>query len=174
MTNTEIILIVSAGATFLLAIAAFWSIWQNYQVQKRERRERLLNEIIEWCVEITQSQVKGFFKDWLNMTEIQREHLREIQITEHIISYLNLLTKTTYIGDIAKFFDLEMEKNVNSAFVNLIMLTSALEDLENNLRQKKTTEMKEYSEVLKEYDKELGEAALKVMEKTSNIKLGSL
>ena len=46
------ILIGSAGATFLLAIAAFWAIWQTRSIQKRERKERLLNEIIEWATEI--------------------------------------------------------------------------------------------------------------------------
>ena len=42
----------SAGTTFLLAIAAFLAIWQNHSLQKRERKERLLNEIIEWAIDV--------------------------------------------------------------------------------------------------------------------------
>jgi len=38
----------SAGVTFLLAVAAFWAVRQNYIFRREERRERLLNEIIEW------------------------------------------------------------------------------------------------------------------------------
>ena len=43
---------ISAITTMLLAIAAFWAIWQNRLLQIRERKERLLNEIIEWAENI--------------------------------------------------------------------------------------------------------------------------
>lgn len=42
----------SALATLILALAAFWAIWQNYSLHKRERKERLLNEIIEWAWDV--------------------------------------------------------------------------------------------------------------------------
>jgi hypothetical protein len=45
----------SAGATFLLAIAAFWAIWQNYSFRKKDRRLGfqidVLNEVRNWAVE---------------------------------------------------------------------------------------------------------------------------
>ncbi len=47
--------LILAIATFILAGIAAYSIWQNYQLQKRERRERLLNEIIEWTMDIARS-----------------------------------------------------------------------------------------------------------------------
>jgi len=43
---------ISALTTMLLAIAAFLAIRQNYSLHKRERKERLLNEIIDWVTEI--------------------------------------------------------------------------------------------------------------------------
>jgi len=49
---------ISAIATFILAVAAFWAIWQNRGIQKRNRRERLLNEIIEWATEIHTASLK--------------------------------------------------------------------------------------------------------------------
>ena len=45
-------LVVSAGVTLLLAFAAFWAIWQNHSFRKKEYKRRLLNEIIEWAVDI--------------------------------------------------------------------------------------------------------------------------
>jgi len=48
----------SAGATFLLALAAFWAIWQNKRIQKRNRRERLLNEIIEWATNVAKCGIE--------------------------------------------------------------------------------------------------------------------
>lgn len=50
---------ISAGATFLLALAAFWAIWQNHSLQKRERRERLLNEIIEWVSDVKRKMLQA-------------------------------------------------------------------------------------------------------------------
>lgn len=48
----------SASATFLLAIAAFWAIFQNRNIQKRNRRESILNEIIDWATEIHTTSLK--------------------------------------------------------------------------------------------------------------------
>jgi len=56
-----------AIATFLLAGAAFGSIWQTRGMQKREHKERLLNEIIEWAINISK-----FDSDLLSLTESVR------------------------------------------------------------------------------------------------------
>ena len=45
-------LAVSALATLILAVAAFISVRQVNVNQKRERRERLLNEIIDWATDV--------------------------------------------------------------------------------------------------------------------------
>ena len=45
-------IVISGGATFLLALGAFWAIRQTRSIQKAEKRERLLNEIIEWATDI--------------------------------------------------------------------------------------------------------------------------
>lgn len=42
----------SAGATFILAIAAFWAIRQTHRIRKSEKRERLLDELVEWASKI--------------------------------------------------------------------------------------------------------------------------
>jgi len=39
-------LAISAGATFLLAIAAFWAIWQNYKFRKRDRKRHLKEQAL--------------------------------------------------------------------------------------------------------------------------------
>ena len=64
-------LAISAGATFMLALAAFWAIWQNHKLQKRERREKLLNEIIEWATEAIEWDIE---KDYL-----AERHLKEAE-----------------------------------------------------------------------------------------------
>ena len=44
--------LVLALVTAILAGASFWTIRQTYNIRKTEKRERLLNEIIEWATEI--------------------------------------------------------------------------------------------------------------------------
>ena len=56
--TTDNWLAISAGVTFLLALAAFLAIWQNRGIQKRNRRERLLKEIIEWATKIHTASLK--------------------------------------------------------------------------------------------------------------------
>lgn len=43
------ILIGSGGATFLLAIAAFWTIWQNYKFKREDRRTQALYRTRSWA-----------------------------------------------------------------------------------------------------------------------------
>ncbi len=56
-------IVISGGATFLLALAAFLAIWQNHNLQKREQRQRLLNEIIEWAIEILKCGTEWNIRD---------------------------------------------------------------------------------------------------------------
>lgn len=42
------------GITLILAVAAFWTIWQNYKFKRKDWKERLLNEIIEWSTSIAE------------------------------------------------------------------------------------------------------------------------
>lgn len=42
---------ISALTTMLLAIAAFWAIWQNYKFRKEDRQSQSLNEIRTWARE---------------------------------------------------------------------------------------------------------------------------
>ena len=49
----EFWLAISAGATFLLALAAFWAIWQNYKFRKydidKEAIDKSLERIRQWA-----------------------------------------------------------------------------------------------------------------------------
>lgn len=53
--DTETLLAISAGATFLLALAAFWAIWQSYIFRKKDRKrlikERALIVVRNWVKE---------------------------------------------------------------------------------------------------------------------------
>jgi len=58
MDNLSLFTLLLACATLLLAGASFWTIRQNYKLRDKDRKERLLNEIIEWAVEIHTASLK--------------------------------------------------------------------------------------------------------------------
>jgi len=88
--ETETLLAISAGVTLLLAIAAFWAIHQNYQLNKRARKERLLNEIIEWGEAVA---VCAFSVPYRMMFEDIIGGLEEANV-EKIVRRANLTTYT--------------------------------------------------------------------------------
>ena len=65
---------ISALTTMLLALAAFWAIRQNYQFRRQEKKERLLNEIIEWATDVAKcSLAKGVFDETVPISGLAAE-----------------------------------------------------------------------------------------------------
>ncbi len=44
--------LVLAFVTAVLAVAAFWTIRQNHSFRKKEYKQKLLNEIVEWAIDV--------------------------------------------------------------------------------------------------------------------------
>ncbi len=69
---------ISALTTMLLAIAAFWTIRQNYGFRKSEKKERLLIEIICWAVDVAQVEYSVSIEEPpLIFTKLFDENIRE-------------------------------------------------------------------------------------------------
>jgi hypothetical protein len=99
--GTDTLLAISAGATFLLALAAFWAIWQNYSLHKRERRERFLNEIIEWAIDLGKCSFEHEFQPTSGVTE--EEFIRVSRV--NMLLRLNAVrARKEYITHIAATF----------------------------------------------------------------------
>lgn len=56
--ETETLLAISAGVTFLLALATFWAIWQNHQIYKKKRKNDPLYKIVDWALEIQNNSLE--------------------------------------------------------------------------------------------------------------------
>jgi hypothetical protein len=52
MENLSLFTLLLACATFLLALAAFWTIYQNYKNKKNEYKRNILKEITNWAMDI--------------------------------------------------------------------------------------------------------------------------
>jgi len=87
-----------AITTIVLAIVAFGAIWQNHSLQKRERKERLLNEIIEWAEDVARLNFKIY-----NFVEAQisKESWIESSIGEIVSQFQVVEAKGAYMNSIA-------------------------------------------------------------------------
>ena len=95
---------ISALTTMILAIAAFWAIWQNRTLQISERKERLLNEIIEWATEITILRSGSLFNDITLFEDTTKSALQmTVKIAKMISDLSGLAGRNTYILSISSF-----------------------------------------------------------------------
>lgn len=99
--------LILAGVTFLLACAAFGSIWQNHLINRRERKERLLNEIIEWGKDLEYSVLSSheisLTKELREDLDMARKGLVDVWLgqrdLERRLSVLNRLEREVKEGD---------------------------------------------------------------------------
>jgi len=101
--------LVLAVVTFLLAVAAFWSVWQNYKFRKedrlRETKERSANELCLWVDEA----LRLFYLPYNTNKE-------EIYIG--LIKILNIVPAATAASIILGNEFLGLIKRANNALVN--------------------------------------------------------
>jgi len=175
MTNSDWITlgaaILTGGGTLFLGIMAWRTICQTRTTQKAEKRERLLNEIIDWAMEATRSKIEGIFKDLAKDDRYLDKKFIQAQIHEIRITYSNLTTKTAYICEVTKSFDSDMGNNAKNTFVNIIIMAQILDELAEVWGQKEKAEIEEYFKVLQKYENELKSSANKIIERASKIKV---
>jgi len=104
--------LVLALVTAVLALAAFWAIWQNYKFRERDRKERLLNEIIEWADDINNASLTPDIS-----LEIKQLEAREVN---KILRYATSRSRAISIKTIAsENFKKELLENVDAVINNI-------------------------------------------------------
>ena len=125
--------ILIGGGTLFLGIMAWRNIRQTRNIQKTEKRERLLNEIIEWATDVVNCSsrlglplVKGI--DRTTMLVYGRSNL--------YFQYRSVNARRLYIEKIANTFGEELEsaiKPVTSKLIDFIKILEAnIESLQKN------------------------------------------
>jgi hypothetical protein len=101
-TNTW--LAISAGATFLLAIGAFLAILQTHSIKRREQRHRILNEILDWALDIARC---AFEQHRWNIPSLDGKSAMEHIWFNMLLRYHDINVRTEYIrSSAAKFSEL--------------------------------------------------------------------
>jgi hypothetical protein len=157
-------IVVSAGVTLLLAIAAFWTIRQNYSLRKKERRERLLNEIIEWADDIRKSSSESIDPNEIIFDDPTMQIASQQVFQQLRRKYQSLNTKSAYMKEaISKVFGI----NLLSAVEKVIKkLNEAIKMLGTCI----TSKAKENSAKVEEYKKSLDNCTEELIKEATKIK----
>ena len=143
-------LAISAGATFLLALAAFWAIWQNHSLQKRERRERLLNEIIDWAKKSAESA-------------IYRQKTEPHELWNAKLNYKNCRAVSEYIKEIAASSFSTLSSHIND-------VATKLDDAIDGTTQYIESKLSEKHDRMLICEEELTNAAMELFKEAAKIK----
>jgi hypothetical protein len=114
MDNLSWVTLTLSIATFFLAGAAFWTIWQNRQYGIRERKESLLNEIIEWAVDVAKySLEKGIFDESIPVIGLQAESALPA-LLDSVTGFRIARVRSVYISNIASEFAPMLKKSIDN------------------------------------------------------------
>lgn len=168
--NTNLVLSISSAATLLLALAAFWAIWQNRDARIRSRKERVLKELIDWLmsirtvdvsihIPITDKEMTGIEKKRLELNKLHRYFLPTLTC-----EYIRAMVRRTFKSELQSDFDNTIinlnafiyirsvcagVKDVKDAFGGASI--GMVEEVENQLIEGKKTK----EQLLAEYDTRL-------------------
>ena len=114
-----------AIATVALACVAVWSILQTRATQRSERRQRPLNDIIEWAIDVVKC---SFGRPITIIPQLGRKTQRALGLGNTLLEYQALETKAKYIAKVAETFEKELQNTVASVCANLVSVRVALKD----------------------------------------------
>jgi len=160
ITNLEFATGILAIATIILALAAFWAIRQNYYLHKRERRERLLNEIIEWATNILESEIEvpaAPLQTGLADTKV----LMQFVHFDLLVKYRKVDARSGYSMHISSYFEETLRSAVNDAANKLNVIIEQLTEHPSTTTEQEIRELRE----------SLEPAALAVIEEAAKIKI---
>ena len=155
----------SAGATFLLALGAFLAIWQTRKTQEREHKHRLLNEIIEWAIEVDRctSEV-GIWIATVTGTKASDLAIR----ANLFLKYESVSARSEYVRTIALVLGEDLHSAVKRVTQNLDKVKDLLwERLIREDNKEKQSKQQNYEHLLSKSIKTLIEVASNI--KTKNI-----
>ena len=150
MTNSDWINLIAAilvgGGTFALAFMTWKSIRQTRSIQKAERRERLLNEIIEWVTDLNKCAWESEYTISAGVSSEEYKVLREANIFSR---FRAADSKSEYIRNIALTFGEDLHSNaeqVKKQLDELLALRWKSLKSENDEEKQKLSEQIQHSE----------------------------
>ena len=167
--------IIVGGGTLFLGIMAWRTIHQTRSIQRAEKRERLLNEIIEWAVDVTKGELLMEFADVRSIKDIRWSRLYLYTTVDKLqFSFRQARTRGLYISGTVSILGADLQQAVGELIRNLEVHIQALKECMDAIDSPacETTLYGATSAARKTTDskKLLDESATKVLEEATKIK----
>ncbi len=187
----ESVTAVSTGAmvfaTLLLAYVTYRIIKSDRQRESRDRKERLLNEIIEWAIDVSQCE---FMADVSDLREIvskyigtkQEGDIRQkdanfkkdlkaamiVDMGNVLIRYRAFTVRNLYIVDVADTFGGDLKKATDLLCIHVQAHTRLLEKLQDQYDELHEERVSKHSPYLEQYALNVTKEAVKLKRKDIN------
>lgn len=136
--------ILIGGGTLFLGVMALLTIRQTRSIQKAERRERLLDEIIEWAVDMLECEAEVSTAP-LQAGVTDQNVLAAFMRLSLLLKYRNVDARSEYVRQIALHFEEELQFAVKKATDEL---NATVEFLSEHLDTATTQKVRDYRESL--------------------------
>lgn len=166
-------LAIAPALTFLGIAAAlymsFRSLNQTKEIQEKEKRERLLKEIIEWAIDISKCGVEASFRDIMEITNIEANAIPfAAHIAELSLRFKAMSGNNQYISKIASTFGQVLQKVVGELTKEITFHIELLNQCTHNAF---TESRDESAAKVNEHKLILYQSVNKVIEEAAKIKL---
>ena len=158
---------ITLGAVIVALGIGVASILHTQKLQKQERKERLLNEIIEWAVEVNRCGSEIGLQIVPGLTEKYQKRLIRINWA---FRYQAINSKSEYIVSLGQATAFKKERLLHTS---LKTITEKIEEVTNllwELSKSEDDKEKELSSKVTEQEKLLQEYAIKLVKETVKIK----
>jgi len=164
-----------AIATFILAGIASGAIWQNYQFRRQEKKERLLNEIIEWAIEVVKCDVALDPTAIIGITDTEKARLFVGALTDkERIRITETWGKSQYISKITLSTWQDLQKAVEELIKDLGVLVDLLDECSNAVTCNLIDAFGSAAATVNEHKLKLCKSANRVIEEATKIKTGDI
>jgi len=173
---------ITLGAVIVALGIGVASILHTRSLQIKERKERLLNEILDWATNIAKSRFGKACKELLQITDSSGEtsykkslqfiHADIVEIKE---SFVSIESQSRYISKIALTFGAELRKTTEAVTEKIDEYVNYLNDWQNALaddiaKQKKHVDLEARVSKADEIGLQMDRSAIKLMEEVAKIK----
>ena len=172
---------IMAFGTIILAGASFWTIRQNYNFRNEDRKERLLNEIIEWAINVAKCGIEPNTPD-LSEDFNATKAWPFLGSQEKKLDILQLLrAQSKYIIGVAQGIDSSLQKAAYDTTEGLRAQLKAIYEYKNHVEQYKAKKVSLDVNLLRSKATEASENniklysfAVKLLEEAAKLKIENI
>ncbi len=169
--------IIVGGGTLFLGIMAWRTIRQTRSIHEREQKQRLLNEIIEWAIDVIRISW-GFgkaFKEAIRpATEREQQLFKYAHVAEVKESFMQFVGRNIYITAVVfPPFTKSLQEPIKVLEKDLVAYIEFLDDWQRELQfniANNKSDKEENSEKADEHVRSIHKSANKVIEEAAKIK----